>query len=561
MRNTIVVTLSALLLSFFALAQLGGAQTVPTGGAGLISQPAYIPVATTSASGVVKAPNCATLGSNYFPQSLNVDGSWNCLPVSSETYTLPALTASALGGVKGTGTSLSCGTGNHLIGFAADGTMQCASDPSVPVTSVFSRTGSVTAQSGDYTAAQVGAVPTSTTVNGHPLSANVTISATDLNTGTLPHAQLPALVSGDIPNNAANTSGTATGFTGSLVGDVTGTQSNTVVNKVNGASVPASAALLATNSGSQLTAVSTLPASAEPAHTGDVSNTAGSLAMTVNALKGLTLPALTSQTGYLYDNNGTLSLNVPSGSGTVNGNSTGNSHALTVYNSNSGSTTVQADTAAYTDGAGNLTVASVTTTGTNPDTWTAIADPGSPTNGQDWYSSTTSGRRKFYDGTAIRTYVWSSDLPTNPITGSSTQYYTPYFSGSSALSGASVTGLVYASTSGVPTAATASQVATVLGSASLALVNTTATVGTTAIAANTCASQTAVTMTGLASTMTLQFTPNANTATVTGWGSPSAGLLYIVAYPTANTVNWSVCNPTSSSITPSSSVTFNVSAR
>jgi len=52
-------------------------------------------------------------------------------------------------------------------------------------------------------------VSTSTTVNGHSLSSNVTVSASDITTGTLPHAQLPALVSGDIPNNAANTSGTA----------------------------------------------------------------------------------------------------------------------------------------------------------------------------------------------------------------------------------------------------------------------------------------------------------------------------------------------------------------
>src|SRR5208337_1461093 len=60
-----------------------------------------------------------------------------------------------------------------------------------------------------------GYVPTSTTVNGHALSSNVTVSASDLTTGTLPHAQLPALLSGDIPTNAANTSGTA--GTGTLV--------------------------------------------------------------------------------------------------------------------------------------------------------------------------------------------------------------------------------------------------------------------------------------------------------------------------------------------------------
>jgi len=59
-----------------------------------------------------------------------------------------------------------------------------------------------------------GYVPTGTTVNGHGLSSNVTVSASDLTSGTLPHGQLPALVSGDIPNNAANTSGTAANLSG-----------------------------------------------------------------------------------------------------------------------------------------------------------------------------------------------------------------------------------------------------------------------------------------------------------------------------------------------------------
>jgi hypothetical protein len=59
-----------------------------------------------------------------------------------------------------------------------------------------------------------GYVSTSTTVNGHALSGNVTVSASDLTTGTLPHVQLPALVSGDIPNNGANTTGTAANLSG-----------------------------------------------------------------------------------------------------------------------------------------------------------------------------------------------------------------------------------------------------------------------------------------------------------------------------------------------------------
>jgi hypothetical protein len=66
-------------------------------------------------------------------------------------------------------------------------------------------------------------VLTSTTVNGHALSSNVVISASDITTGTLPHAQLPALVSGDIPNNGANTTGNA----------ATATTATTATNAIN----------------------------------------------------------------------------------------------------------------------------------------------------------------------------------------------------------------------------------------------------------------------------------------------------------------------------------------
>lgn len=55
-------------------------------------------------------------------------------------------------------------------------------------------------------------VDVGTTINGHELEGAVVLSASDLQTGTLPHAQLPALQSADIPNNAANTTGTAAGL-------------------------------------------------------------------------------------------------------------------------------------------------------------------------------------------------------------------------------------------------------------------------------------------------------------------------------------------------------------
>lgn len=54
-------------------------------------------------------------------------------------------------------------------------------------------------------------VPTSRTVNGHALSSNVTVSASDLTTGTLPHAQLPTLLAADIPIMVASGTGHAAG--------------------------------------------------------------------------------------------------------------------------------------------------------------------------------------------------------------------------------------------------------------------------------------------------------------------------------------------------------------
>lgn len=61
-------------------------------------------------------------------------------------------------------------------------------------------------------------VPTSRTVQGYALTSNVVISASDLTTGTLPHAQLPTLLSTDIP--ASITSNTS-GYAGSLSGTQT----------------------------------------------------------------------------------------------------------------------------------------------------------------------------------------------------------------------------------------------------------------------------------------------------------------------------------------------------
>jgi hypothetical protein len=69
------------------------------------------------------------------------------------------------------------------------------------------------------------------------------------------------------------------------------------VVKINGGAVPASAALLGTNASAQPVAVPTVPASAFPALTGDVTNTAGSLATTVGKVNGGTIPASAAVVG------------------------------------------------------------------------------------------------------------------------------------------------------------------------------------------------------------------------------------------------------------------------
>jgi hypothetical protein len=74
-------------------------------------------------------------------------------------------------------------------------------------------------------------------------------------TGSAPVAATGAQIVSAIGSTAV---ANATSFTGSLSGDVTGTQSATTVGKINGGAVPASASVLSSNSSSQLTAATNL---------------------------------------------------------------------------------------------------------------------------------------------------------------------------------------------------------------------------------------------------------------------------------------------------------------
>lgn len=96
-------------------------------------------------------------------------------------------------------------------------------------------------------------------------------------------------------------------FTGTLSGDVTGSQGATSVVKVNGAAVPISAPMLSSNASGQLTSVSMVTASMLPALTGDVTTAAGTVATTVKAINGVALSGLA--TGLLKN---TTTTGVPS---------------------------------------------------------------------------------------------------------------------------------------------------------------------------------------------------------------------------------------------------------
>lgn len=67
---------------------------------------------------------------------------------------------------------------------------------------------------------------------------------------------------------------------------------------------------------------------------------------------------------------------------------------------------------------------------------------------------------------------------------------------------------------------------------------------------------TTATATGVASTDVISWTPNADISGVTGYAPVTTGGVIIYVFPTANTVNFRVCNPTSSSIDPGS-ITIN----
>jgi hypothetical protein len=80
----------------------------------------------------------------------------------------------------------------------------------------------------------------------------------------------------------------------------------------------------------------------------------------------------------------------------------------------------------------------------------------------------------------------------------------------------------------------------------------TAAMGTSAISSGACATVVTVSATGVATTDVITVGFNTDPTAITGYGASATGaVLTIYPYPTANNVNFKVCNSTASSITPS----------
>ncbi len=78
----------------------------------------------------------------------------------------------------------------------------------------------------------------------------------------------------------------------------------------------------------------------------------------------------------------------------------------------------------------------------------------------------------------------------------------------------------------------------------------TSALGTSAISSGACATVVTTSATGTATTDNIMADFNADPTAVTGYVASTAGMLTIIKYPTANNVNFKVCNNTASSITP-----------
>ncbi len=245
--------------------------------------------------------------------------------------------------------------------------------------------------------------------------------------------------------------------------------------------------------------------------------------------------ALGANGTFLGVSGGVMGYYTPAGTGTV----THTPGALTALKCviGNGSADITVDPSCATDGAGNLTTTSVTTngtgvasqvnlipSGTSPATVTGAASLGVPN------TVTTPG--VYLLPAAPATGIWHASNASGIVTDTLSAVD---------LSGADVTGTL---------AAARFTVATTCPICTVTIASGTSALGTGAIASAACATVVTTSATGTATTDVVQWGFNGDPTGVTGYAPVTTGALTIFAYPSANNVNYKVCNLTSASITP-----------
>lgn len=188
------------------------------------------------------------------------------------------------------GTTIQSPPGVNTKFLAGDGSWQ--SGTTGAVTSVFTRTGAVVATSGDYsfslisgnaTIAQGGTGQTTQQAAINALAGAQTSGQYLRGNGT--NITVSAIQAADVPTLNQNTTGTAASFTGSLVGDVTGTQGATTVGKIQGVAVTSTVASLVANLNNATTrsATATVLAGETTVFTGSTAAQTLTLPTTANA--------------------------------------------------------------------------------------------------------------------------------------------------------------------------------------------------------------------------------------------------------------------------------------
>jgi hypothetical protein len=165
-------------------------------------------------------------------------------------------------------------------------------------TSAFDASGTSAAETTRAEAAEALLVPKTVTVNGHALSANVVVSASDLTTGTLPASAEPAHT-GDVTNSSGSLAMIVKGINGTLTSSLsTGLLFNTTTTGVPSIATSAQVqTVIGAGVYDASGAASAAQTAAEAAFTGDVIKTAGSFVTTVTKTGGVAFaPSATTDT-------------------------------------------------------------------------------------------------------------------------------------------------------------------------------------------------------------------------------------------------------------------------